>query len=619
VVRAIAAAGLLAATGLWVSGCAASRPGSGATRIELLRERVNRRWANPPRLVLAFYYAWYATKECSGSSQHWGPVDRQRRWIRDSLHYPLGGPYDSTDPQLVDRHMRLFRRAGIDAPIVSWWGPGHHSDKAMPVILEKAARYNRKVTVYLERVADPPTARSLADDLIYLARKYARHPAFLKLDGRPVIFIYGRVLYQLPEPQIVEALAISRRTCGVDWVAISDLPDRLRALLFDGLHTYAPMASYFGRPRAEWPRIAERDYGRIVRLARRNGRIAVLTVFPGYDDRKIRKPGLFVERADGALYDLVWEKAIQAGPDWIVITSFNELHEGSEIEPTAELGDRYVQATARWSAAFRLSPREGPVIERTPVGRVGREDLVRLLRRLGPGRIGVFGGVNPEVMRLAALSNRVDLLTAEELLSAQTTPAAYPVLVYAGGETFPSNIQTADDVPDKLAAYLAGGGRLLVMANGPFPFFYDRPGHVVRAGERFGLFLRGIRPATATAAADEGRIFGFERPPAGVVLRFHAAPAMGNLPKTWAFPDAGDLRWRPAVPPPNLAEPNRYTSLVRLEDEQGKAYGDAVALYEYRQGPLAGGRILYVWFRLGDTVATDDLLYDVLHALLEGP
>ena len=80
-----------------------------------------------------------------------------------------------------------------------------------------------------------------------------------------------------------------------------------------------------------------------VRLARAHGRISCLTVIPGYDDTKIRTPGINAERQGGQTYRVLWEEAITADPDWVPITSWNEWHEGSEIEPSWEDGDAYLK------------------------------------------------------------------------------------------------------------------------------------------------------------------------------------------------------------------------------------------------------------------------------------
>jgi hypothetical protein len=70
-----------------------------------------------------------------------------------------------------------------------------------------------------------------------------------------------------------------------------------------------------------------------------------------------------VDRDGSRLYETLWREAIAADPDWILITSFNEWHEGSEIEPSVEHGEVYLTLTKKWSAAFH-APRGAEL--RTP-------------------------------------------------------------------------------------------------------------------------------------------------------------------------------------------------------------------------------------------------------------
>ena len=48
-----------------------------------------------------------------------------------------------------------------------------------------------------------------------------------------------------------------------------------------------------------------------------------------------------------------WNAAIQAGADWVNVTSFNEWIEGSQIEPSAGYGDQYVNINKDWSDRFK--------------------------------------------------------------------------------------------------------------------------------------------------------------------------------------------------------------------------------------------------------------------------
>jgi hypothetical protein len=53
------------------------------------------------------------------------------------------------------------------------------------------------------------------------------------------------------------------------------------------------------------------------------------------------------------VYRTLWRKAIQADPDWVVITSWNEWYEGSEIEPSVEYGKKYLRLTEEFARQFK--------------------------------------------------------------------------------------------------------------------------------------------------------------------------------------------------------------------------------------------------------------------------
>jgi glycoprotein endo-alpha-1,2-mannosidase len=98
--------------------------------------------------------------------------------------------------------------------------------------------------------------------------------------------------------------------------------------------------------------------------------LCVPSVGPGYDARRATGDTRVKSRRNGITYDSMWSAAIAAKADGVTITSFNEWHEGTQIEPAARharyldydgawgLTGRaaetaYLERTARWSAIFR--------------------------------------------------------------------------------------------------------------------------------------------------------------------------------------------------------------------------------------------------------------------------
>jgi hypothetical protein len=60
-----------------------------------------------------------------------------------------------------------------------------------------------------------------------------------------------------------------------------------------------------------------------------------------------------MDRQEGRLWGALWEQALLDRTDWVLVNSFNQWHNGTEIEPSAELGDRYLALTAAPAARFR--------------------------------------------------------------------------------------------------------------------------------------------------------------------------------------------------------------------------------------------------------------------------
>jgi hypothetical protein len=97
---------------------------------------------------------------------------------------------------------------------------------------------------------------------------------------------------------------------------------------------------------------------------------------PGCDDRVIPTRRTPVrEREDGAFYAASWQRALRHRPELVVIETWNEMHEGTEICPTRELGSKYVDLTRLWVAKLRAGAAPGrQIVLRWPAPRP-RPDL----------------------------------------------------------------------------------------------------------------------------------------------------------------------------------------------------------------------------------------------------
>lgn len=301
------------------------------------------------RQVLAFYYPWYGNPKTSGRWFHWqGPANEAPRQS-PTLNHPAIGLYDSHDPAVIARHVAQAKAAGLTGLIVSWWGAGSFEDKAMPAILAAASKAGLRVTVYLEQ--QKGGAAGAARDLAYLLETYGDHPAWLRARARPVLFLYLQALRDLPARDWRAASA--RAFLVGDVSPREDAQFAAWAPFMDGIHVYVLAPYVKGMSAPQMTAWADRTYPAWKRMV--GDKLFCATVIPGFDDTLV--PGRprvrpTVDRHDGATYATLWDAAIRHDADWVLVTSFNEWHEGSEIEPSREHGARYLRLTASPARRF---------------------------------------------------------------------------------------------------------------------------------------------------------------------------------------------------------------------------------------------------------------------------
>ena len=315
-------------------------------------------------------------------------------------------------------------------------------------------------------------------------------------------------------------------------------------------------------------------------------------MIPGYNDTKIRTPGLAIPRHDGATYAAGWDAATAAGADWALITSWNEWHEGTEIEASEELGDRALAATRAHIERFQSgSGKSGTV---APSSREWRS----FAANWNGGTVGLLGGTGVPTagapLALSGLPFRV--VGLRNLCNGEVTARDCPILVYVGGETIRSDFGTRWTLPEALSRFARDGGVLIVASPEAWPFYRDVSSGRTAWSPAIGLPLQQ----------------GFERPPVeglwfafqGALDEFHTRP----------YPNTGELRFRPCVP--TMEEADRFEPLATLKGPDGQDLGAAIATLVYPEGPHAGIRILYVAAPVWNAVEPGQLLRALLqHAV----
>ena len=583
--------------------------GSQPPMLEFLAARSTQTWQQVPRKVLAFYYTWYGRPERHGRWVHWGGVDDPNHDIEASTHYPAKGAYDSHDPAIIDDHMDLAKQHGVDGFICTWWGQNTFDDRALETVLERAKEKDFTISIYWETA--PGEGQRQVDravrDLLYVLERYGSHPSFLNVDGKPVIFVYGRVMNEVAMQQWPAIIREVERRYPRGCLLIADGYNQRNARLFDGIHTYNICGSVRGKEKSGLQQWSRESFQSAVRLAKDAGKISCITIIPGYDDTKIRKPGLIARREDGNTYRVLWEEAIRADPDWVLITSWNEWHEGSEIEPSWEDGDKYITMTGTYAKQFKKTPFSSAPIGNATTGMP--LTMANELKRLYQDRpLAVLPDYSSDAL-FSLVDAGVPLreLTWDDVVSAEEFNARrYPIVVYAGYENYRQTLREEGDIDRSLIRYLEQGGLLMALPGGPFPFYYNERGAAVVSAGRFGLPIRSGTGDPQQAPT------GWEDPPVGLEfsLQFNS-DVLKDLPAKVALPLDGDQRWRP-ITHQGLQEGDIYLPLATLTDQTGRYWGDAMAYCEHKATAPKNGKCLYAWMRVVDLADRNKILYELL-------
>ena len=307
-----------------------------------------------------FYYAWYGAPKVDGEWRHWNHA-RIASWRENeadahstarhipelddlgSTFFPMLGAYSSRDPEVLRTHMQWISRSGAGVLVLSWYPPGladdegKDADLAAPAILDAAAEAGLAVAFQLEPYAGR-SPLSVADDLAYLTATYGGHSGLYRehATGLPMVYVYDS--YRSPPEEWAAVLApggaSTVRGTTADALVLGLLlhakdKEDIVSAGFDGAYTY--FASEESRGSASHTT----NWAELEDFYADRGLLFVPSAGPGYDDEDVRpwNGAATRNREGGQRFRRSLEAARDADPLFVSITSFNEWHEGSQIEP----------------------------------------------------------------------------------------------------------------------------------------------------------------------------------------------------------------------------------------------------------------------------------------------
>lgn len=304
--------------------------------------------AEPSRDVIAFYYGWYGNPATDGEWRNWNHAvadDSGKRFPGGedigANFYPEAGAYSSAEVETLDRQMLELRRARVGVISASWWGKDHMTDRNMKRLLDVAHTHGIFVNFHIEPFGGR-NGKTTKEALRYIIDTYGKHPAMHRMttDGgtnRPVFFLYDSYLTPAEDwaevltggkPESIRGTKYDAVMIGL-WVKEKD-GAAIKKAGFDGFYTY------FGSDGFTWGS-SSKNWAAMAKFATGNSLLFVPSVGPGYIDTRIRpwNNSTTRDRSNGRYYEKMFKAAIAVKPEIISITSYNEWHEGTQIEPAA--------------------------------------------------------------------------------------------------------------------------------------------------------------------------------------------------------------------------------------------------------------------------------------------
>jgi hypothetical protein len=317
----------------------------------------------PTKEVMVYYMPWYTAKPYSTSwgwhwtMDHFNPDTVNALGERQiaSWYYPLIGPYDSSDPAVLEYHVLLMKLAGIDGVIVDWYGSANILDyginnQATIKLFQVARRAGLKFAVCYEDqtiqhmiagnfIAPADAIPHAQQDMTYLQANFFSDPGYLRLHDRPVLLNFGPQHFMAASnwDEIFSVLTPANQSAfftednrfppgigAFDWppMWMSQAPGT------GGVLSRAALKSYladFDQKAATWPAFISSAFPRFHDIYQKAG---------------VRNYWGYLGDHQGDTLRETLSRAMTNSSAIAQIVTWNDFGEGSMVEPTTQYGYR---------------------------------------------------------------------------------------------------------------------------------------------------------------------------------------------------------------------------------------------------------------------------------------
>lgn len=325
--------------------------------------KLNKTLIEDNMLIGAFYYPWY---------------DKNRHWLEGYKGTPILGEYSSEDQSVISKHIDWASEYGIDFFLMSWWGPNSWEDITLrnhflksedityikfAILYESYGRLKANENGKIN-FDDPDNKLRLIEDFKYLSKTYFNHEQYLKIDNKPVVFIYLTRVFDGDYKSAITELRAEIRKEGYElyligdqvyWQSPHEESEKELMKQFNAITAYNMHASV-SDININFVEKVSNKYKEWFETADGLGVDFIPNVMPGFDDTAVRPEAKHpVISRDTSHFKYFCEEARKylSDKNIILITSWNEWHEYTQIEPDQNYLERYLEVIKQTLANYR--------------------------------------------------------------------------------------------------------------------------------------------------------------------------------------------------------------------------------------------------------------------------
>jgi len=313
--------------------------------------------------IMVYYMPWYVAKPYSSdwgwhwTMNHFQPDVTNASGERQiaSWYYPLIGPYDSSDPAVLEYHVLLMKLAGIDGVIVDWYGFTSYLDYGINnTATARLFDFTRKAGLKFSICYEDQTIHHLIDGgrltpsdaipharevMLSLQTNYFADPSYFRLNGKPMLLNFGPQYFVTNSNWENIFSALSPANQPAFFTEDNRLP------VGAGAFNWPPM----------WMRQAPGTAGVLSSVALRNYLAGydqkastwpayISSAFPRFHDiyqkAGVRNYWGYLGDNNGDTFRETLSRAITNSSTLVQIITWNDFGEGTVVEPTREYGYR---------------------------------------------------------------------------------------------------------------------------------------------------------------------------------------------------------------------------------------------------------------------------------------